>query len=88
MRQYIRNYLIYAKTKPAKNQQEALLPLHISQRSWNDLAVDLITKLPVFSDTCYYYSRHIWVITNRLAKEQHFVPCQDLTATHLARMFI
>ena len=38
-------------------------------------------------DPYYPCSRHIWVITNHLTKERHFVPCQDMTASHLARMF-
>ena len=47
-----------------------------------------ITELPVSSDACYPCSQHIWVVTDRLTKERHFVPCQDMTASHLARMFI
>ena len=50
--------------------------------------MDFITELPVFSDACYPRSQHIWVVTDRLTKERHFVPCQDMTASHLARMFI
>ena len=50
--------------------------------------MDFITELPVSSNACYPYSRHIWVVTDRLTKERHFVPCQDMTTFHLARMFI
>ena len=49
--------------------------------------MDFITELPVSTDACYPCSRNIWVITDRLTKERHFVPCQDMTASHLARMF-
>ena len=50
--------------------------------------MDFTTKLPVSSDACYPHSRHVWVVTDRLIKERHFVPCQDMTASYLARMFI
>ena len=48
--------------------------------------MDFITELPVSTDACYPRSRHIWVITDFLTKERHFVPCQDMTASHLAKM--
>ena len=49
--------------------------------------MDFITELPVSTDACYQRSHHIWVITDRLTKESHFVPCQDMTASNLATMF-
>ena len=49
--------------------------------------MDFITELPKSTDPCYPRSRHIWVTTDCLTKERHFVPCQDMTASHLARMF-
>ena len=49
--------------------------------------MNLITELPVSTDACYSCSHHIWVITDCLTKERHFVPCQDMTASHLAQMF-
>ena len=50
--------------------------------------MDLITEPPVSSNDCYPRSCHIWVVTDKLTKEKHFVPCQDMTAFHLARTFI
>ena len=50
--------------------------------------MNFITKLPVSSNACYSRSWHIWVVTDRLIKEKYFVSCQDMTAFHLARMFI
>ena len=49
--------------------------------------MDFITEQPVSTDACYPRPRHIWVITDCLTKERYFVPCQDMTASHLARMF-
>ena len=50
--------------------------------------MNFIIELPVSSDACYPRSWHIWVVTDRLTKERHFVPCQDMTASHQAKMFI
>ena len=49
--------------------------------------MDFITKLPVSTDTCYPRSCYIRVITDCLTKERHFVPCQDMAASYLTRMF-
>ena len=49
--------------------------------------MDFIIELPVSTDACYPHSHHIRVITDCLTKKRHFVPCQDMTASHLARMF-
>ena len=50
--------------------------------------MNFITELPVFSDACYPCSRHVRVVTDRLTNEKHFVLYHDMTASHLARMFI
>ena len=87
MRQYIRNCHICSRAKPASDKQGELLPLPVLSQPWKNLAMDFITKLPVSTDPCYPCSRHIWVITDCLIKERHFIPCQDMMAGHLARMF-
>ena len=87
LRQYIRNCHTCSRAKPARNSQGELLPLPVPSQPWKDLAMDFITELPVSTNTCYPRSCHIWVIIDCLTKERHFVPCQDMTASHLARMF-
>ena len=86
--QYIRNCFVCSRAKPASNRQGELLPLLVPHQPWKNLAMDFITELPVSSDACYSCSWHIWVVTDRLTKERHFVSCQDMMASHLARMFI
>ena len=87
VRHYIRNCHTCSRAKPARNKQKELLPLPVLSQPWKDLAMDFITELPVPTDPCYPHSCYIWVITDCLTKEKHFVPCQDMTASHLARMF-
>ena len=86
--QYIRNCHVCSRAKPARDRQGELLPLPVPHQSLKNLAIDFITELPVSLDACYPHSRYIWVVTDRLTKERHFVPCQDMIASHLARMFI
>ena len=58
------------------------------QQCWQDLAIDFITDLPKSRDTCFSGAKHIWVITDCLTKEHHFVPCAEMTTLHLVQMFI
>ena len=57
--QYIRNYHVCSRAKPAKDRQGKLLSLPVPYQPWKDLAMDFIIELPVFSDACYLRSRHI-----------------------------
>ena len=50
--------------------------------------MDFITNLPKSRDACFPGAKHIWVITDHLTKEHHFVPCAKMTTSHLVRMFI
>ena len=75
IRQYIRNYHTYVKANPARDRQDQLLSFSVLQCPWNDLVMDFITKLLVSLDAGFSHLRHIWVIIDRLTKEQYFVPC-------------
>ena len=50
--------------------------------------MDFITDLPKSRDACFPGAKHIWVITDRLTKEHHFVPCAEMITSHLIQMFI
>ena len=50
--------------------------------------MDFITDLPKSRDACFPGAKHIWVITDCLTKEHHFVPCAEMTTSHLVWMFI
>ena len=86
--QYIKNCYVCSSAKPARNRQKELFLLLVPHQPWKDLTINFIIELPVSSNACYPRSRHIWVVTDRLTMEKHFVPCQDVTASYLARMFI
>ena len=53
-----------------------------------DFHKDFVTKLPVSTNSRYTSSPHILVITKSSTKERHFVPCQAIAASSLARKFI
>ena len=50
--------------------------------------MDFITDLPKSRDVCFPGAKHIWVITDSLTKEHHFVLCAEITTSHLVWMFI
>ena len=50
--------------------------------------MDFITDLPKSRDACFPGAKHIWVITDCLTKEHHFVLCTEMTTSHLVWMFI
>ena len=66
VRQYIRNCHVCVRARLAQDRQKKLLPLPVPQQSWNYLAMDLIIKLPVFSNAYYMKSYHIWIIIDQL----------------------
>ena len=86
--QYIRNCHVCSQAKLACDHQGELLSLPIPQQCWQDLAMDFITDLPESTDICFPGTKHIWVITDHLTKEHHFVPCAEMTTSHLFWMFI
>ena len=87
VRQYIGNCYVCSRAKPARNRQKVLFLLPVPHQPWKDLVMNFIIELLISSDACYPHSRHIWVVTNRFTQKKHSVPCQDMTAFHLARMF-
>ena len=86
--QYIRNCHVCSQAKLTCDCQGELLSLPVPQQWWQDLAIDFITNLPESQDTCFPGAKHIWVITDCLTKEHHFVPCAEITTSHLVWMFI
>ena len=88
IQQYIRNCHVCSQAKLARDHQGELLSLPVPQQRWQDLAMDFITDLPKSRDACFPGAKHIWVITDCLTKEHHFVPCAEMTTSHLVWMFI
>ena len=88
IQQYIRNCHVCSRAKPACDHQGELLSLPMPWQRWQDLAMDFITDLPKSRDTCFPGAKYIWVITDCLTKEHHFVLCAKMTTSHLVQMFI
>ena len=86
--QYVRNCHICSQAKLACDCQGELLSLPMPQQCWQDLAMDFITDLPKSRDACFPDAKYIWIITDHLIKEHHFVPCAEMTTSHLVWMFI
>ena len=50
--------------------------------------MNFTTHLPESQDTCFPGAKYIWVITDHLTKEHHFVLCAEMITSHLVWMFI
>jgi hypothetical protein len=60
-----------------------LKPLPIPVRKWLDVSMDFITDLPESSGCTA-----ILVVVDRLSKMRHFIPCKDMDAPTVARLFV
>jgi hypothetical protein len=83
--QYTHNCHTCHRMKPSRHTPFGVLcPLPIPDRPWQDISMDFVMGL-AWSNGC----DAIWVVVDRLTKEQHLVPCQmDVDAKELANLFI
>ena len=71
IRRYIRNYYAYQRSKVSRNSINKLHhSLSISQKRWNDIAMNFITELSLSEDY-----NVICTIIYHLIKERHYVLC-------------
>jgi transposase InsO family protein len=79
------NYHTCQRSKPNRHALFGVLrPLPIPERPWQDISMDFVTGLP-WSNNC----DAIWVVVDRLTKEQHLILCyMDIDAKELANLFI
>jgi hypothetical protein len=82
---YTHNYHTCQRSKPNWHALFGVLRLlPIPERPWQVISMDFVTGLP-WSNNC----DAIWVVVDRLTKEQHLIPCDmDVDAKELANLFI
>jgi len=88
VQRYIQNCHICRRSKPSRETYNGLLqPLPIPQRLWQDISLDFVTGLPLCKG-----SNAILVVTCRLTKEQHYIPCfagdEGTTAESTAQLLL
>ena len=87
VRQFVKDCPVCARIKPSRERHGLLQALPPPSRPWTHLTMDFVTDLPE-STGLFQGAKNIWVITDRLSKERHLVPCHSMSADHLVRMFI
>jgi len=88
VQRYIQNCHICRRSKPSRETYNGLLqPLPIPQRPWQDISLDFVTGLPL-CEGC----NAILVVTCRLTKERHYIPClageEGTTAESTAQLLL
>jgi hypothetical protein len=86
--QYITNYHECRRAKPFQDTYNGvLIPLPIPQQPWQDISMDFVTELP--EDQGF---NSILVVTCRMSKERHLIPCKagqgGISAESTAELFI
>ncbi|ETN72937.1 hypothetical protein NECAME_18601, partial [Necator americanus] len=82
---YIRNCHACQRSRTSRHAPYGILrPLPIPHRAWEDISMDFVVGLP-WSKQC----NAILVVTCRLTKMRHLIPCRDTTtAKDLAQLYI
>ena len=78
MARYIKSYYTYKRFKLYREGKQGLLkPLLIPDRYWQDISVDFITPLPVYSRFGRRFE-YIIIIVDRLLKKKKFISIDSL----------
>ena len=84
VRRYVASCHICSRAKPSREKYQGLLkPLPVPERRWKHISVDFVTELPACQGCT-----NIMVVTCRLSKMAHFIPCSDIEAPTVARLFL
>jgi transposase InsO family protein/predicted aspartyl protease len=87
--QYRRNcHTCKRSTASRLKRQGTLLPNPVPSSAWRNIAVDFIVELPSSKSSLNHREyRNILTITDQLTKMVYFLPTDDLTPQHTARLF-
>ena len=89
VKRYVHNCHCCQRSKPSHDPSPDLMPLQVPRQRWEDVTMDFITDLPIArkSVLCKNASS-ILVVVDRLSKEEHIIPCERMTASYLAHVFV
>jgi hypothetical protein len=83
IRRYVACCHTCRRSKASREKYHGLLkPLPVPERRWKDISVDFVTELPE-SEGC----TNIMVVVDRLTKYRHLIPCREITAAAVGRLF-
>lgn len=88
VKRYVRNCHTCSRIKSSREGQQGLLrPLPIATTRWRHIALDFIVELPISEDWSGKTYKSVLVVVDRLTKQVHILPCDDLTARNTAYLF-
>lgn len=62
-------------------------PLPVAEERWKHVTVDFITDLPVSADWGGNEFTSVMVVVDRMTKQVHITPCNDMSSRHTAYLF-
>lgn len=88
VKKYVRNCHTCSRIKPSREGYQGLLrPLPVATERWKHIAMDFIVDLPRSSDWEGNEFSAMFVVVDRMTKQVHLTPCDNLTTRNAAYMF-
>lgn len=88
VKKYVKNCHTCSRTKPLREGLQGLLrPLPVAKERWRHIAMDFIVELPCSEDWNGQKFNSILVVVDRMTKQVHIIPCNDLSARNTAYLF-
>lgn len=88
IKKYVRNCHTCSRIKPSRDGYQGLLrPLPVATERWKHIAMDFIVDLPRSKDWEGNEFSSMFVIVDRMTKQVHITPCDNLTSRNAAYMF-
>ena len=88
VRRFVRNCHTCSRIKPSREVTQGLLrPLTIAAERWRHIAMDFAVDLPLSKDWSDVEFNSMFVVVDRMTKQVHISPCNDLSARNTAYMF-
>ena len=88
VKRYVRNCHTCSRSKNSREGNQGLLrPLVIANERWRHIALDFIVDLPPSEDWSGIKFNSILVVVDRMTKQAHTIPCNDLSSRYTAYLF-
>ena len=88
VKKYVRNCHTCSRIKPSREGYQGLLrPLPVATERWKHIAMDFVVDLPRSKDWQGNEFHSLFVVVDRMTKQVHITPCDDLSTRNTAYMF-
>ena len=88
VKKYVRNCHTCSRIKVSREGNQGLLcPLPVATERWCHVSMDFIVDLPLSKDWNNNEFSNILVVVDRMTKQTHLIPCNDLSSRNTAYLF-